>query len=95
MDLLSIEPWRVDAVETEAKNRARVIEPRVTAHLLFLTKSVHRLRGMHGLRVLQQTAEDFNAERYLPSTSGAGRCWADKAGWRGREAGMKKVGAAS
>jgi hypothetical protein len=87
--------WQAKAVESEAKNRARVIEPRVTAHLLLLSTSVHRLRGVHGLRVLQDVAEDFNRKCYLPSMAGAGRCWADKAGWRGRETGMRKVGAAS
>ena len=87
--------WQAKAVESEAKNRARVIEPRVTAHLLLLSTSVHRLRGLHGLRVLENVAERWNSECYSPSISGAGRCWADKAGWRGRETGMKKVGATS
>ena len=94
-EMLQQKPWRVDAVETLRIDRARTASPRVDAALVFLSVPRHHLKGLHGLKVLEAVAEDFNAKCYFPSMAGAGRCWADKAGWRGRETGMRKVGAAS
>ena len=80
--------WFVQSTTGERIGPGRFRYHHRTNRLHFQGEPVHCLDGIHGLRILDEVAAAWNAERYVPSKTRAVRCAGDL-GRKARQAAMR------